>query len=204
MQLSSSLVGEFDDWAAIIRAAQMESRQHDLAAASHCADAHGSSRRRIRGKFVEQQRDSGGSASDESLTGVGQQREQWIVSAAEMDAEELASELCTTDGFGKRAALGVDMDTLEAQRHGLDTGLRAKDVVQGEVQDKTIANINQTLASAAVSGVPGLMSAAGTQVAAMASHTQTTITSAKMAAALALEAAVPVLHKAKAFAKTLF
>ena len=57
-------------------------------------------------------------------------------------------------GIGGRTMLGIDVDTLEAQRAGANTKLTANEVVAGEMQDKLITDVNQTLASAAIGTYP--------------------------------------------------
>ena len=57
-------------------------------------------------------------------------------------------------GIGGRKMLGIDVDTLEAQRAGANTKLTANEVVAGEMQDKLITDVNQTLASAAIGTYP--------------------------------------------------
>ena len=67
-----------------------------------------------------------------------------------------------------------------------------------------ITDTNQTLASAAVSGVPGLMQAGAAQVASLAAHGGTAMGHARMGAALAIQASKPIFNGARAFARTLF
>lgn len=67
-----------------------------------------------------------------------------------------------------------------------------------------ITDTNQTLASAAVSGIPGLLQAGATQAANLAAQAGTAMGHAKMGTALAIQATKPVFNGAKAFARTLF
>lgn len=153
MRLPGKYAQGFEKLAAVIRAAQLESLQHDLVASLHGTDAHTQGRRRLRTTFNDQTAShiaGGGSTAASPITaapaaasGVGPvavrrfqlQHANATQSAAEQDAAQMAAEMAMLR-FGVKGTLGVDVDTIEAQSEGVDTNLTADKVVREEIEAK--------------------------------------------------------------------
>lgn len=113
MRLAASYALEFESLVSTLRAAQLESRQHDLAAALHGCDAHAHAQRKLRRSFShrghshrwhidnatddENQQQEGAWNAASTAAGVGIAAGT-AISAAEIDAAEMAAEMANAAG----------------------------------------------------------------------------------------------------------
>ena len=151
MRLPGTYADRLEEIVSVIRATQLESLQHDLAASLHETDAHALGRRRLRTAFSGQTTSSDTTATATNVatvaaSGVSRgvapvrrlQQDKAMQSAAEQDAAQMAAEMAMIR-FGVKGALGIDVDTIEAQTEGVDTNLTADEVVRGELEAKVCA-----------------------------------------------------------------
>eukprot|EP01052_Picozoa_sp_SAG31_P030222 SAG31_NODE_3082_length_4698_cov_1.855838_2_plen_745_part_00 len=158
MFFKPSDVKRVEEMVALIRTAQAESRQADAMAALQGKDSHARRRTRLQTLTGNKLPKQGGTNMGEQLQ-LGNLDDAATVDFAaatrleDIEVADVDSAAMACVSSGMRTAVGVDEVTLEAQKVGTDTNIRAKDIATSTLQDKAISDANAQLAQHGVAGI---------------------------------------------------